>query len=266
MKPLGFAFSDIETIQKRVKCSFLKSIYEYKYTSDTIKKESTFIIIGKEFRSFVSGKKLLGRFLVIDTISNLKKLGCEFVDFQINGNNIEPIKDWKVEDCDSFRTKFKKIVVKQHFLNKLIKSRDGDQKVFKHTLQHLFHLYVDECKKKNIKPNKIEIVKALSGVTEFDLSNKALKKIFSMFISWRETNGGKRTLQAFHDICLNKTDFNKATYDNCADPFSLKILTSIWTDNKVEFPYFDEDILSKRVIRLRKKKKSKKLFIKKCVN
>ena len=208
----------------------------------------------------------MGRFLVIDTISNLKKLGCEFVDFQINGNNIEPIKDWKVEDCDSFRTKFKKIVVKQHFLNKLIKSRDGDQKVFKHTLQHLFHLYVDECKKKNIKPNKIEMYLIL----EHELMNHSgilySSIIFSMFISWRETNGGKRTLQAFHDICLNKTDFNKATYDNCADPFSLKILTSIWTDNKVEFPYFDEDILSKRVIRLRKKKKSKKLFIKKCVN
>lgn len=264
MKPLGFAFSDIEAICSKIKCTYLRSIYEYKDLNDSVKKDSTFLIVGNEFRSFVSGKKLLGKFLVIDTVRNLKKLGAEFIDFRINKSKIETIKDWKIISTDSIRTKFKKVITKRDFVDKLIQTRNEDQKVFKHTLQYLMSMYVDECKKKSITPNKVEIVKAISGASEFDFKNKQLKKIYCMFSSWRDTNGGKRTLQAFHDICLNKTNFDKAVYDNCADPFSLKILTDIWTD-KVDFPYFEANVISKRVLKLRKNKNNKKLTIAKCV-
>lgn len=264
MNPLGFAISDIDTIQKRVNCSLLLNQYEYKYIPKHIKKDSTFLVFGKEFRLFLSGKKLLGRFLIIDTINNLNKLGADIVDCEVKGTSIVPIKDWKVNSCGSVKTSFKRIINKKDLVSKLIKTRTIEQKVFKHTLQYLISLYLEECKKKEIKPNKVEIVKALSGDTEFDYNNKKLKKIYSMFDSWKETNGGKRTLRAFHDICLNNTEFNKAVYDNLADPFSLKILIDIWT-GKSEFKFFNGNIISKRVLKLRSKKQVIKPTIKKCL-
>lgn len=265
MTPLGFAFSDLNTIRSKVTCKYLNNAYEYRYIPKHIRKETTFLVLGKEFRTFLSGKKLLGRFLVVDSIRNLTRLGATFVDFKISGSNITPIDDWKVDSCGSVKTSFKRLVNKKDFLAKLIQTRKEEQKVFKHTLQYLITLYLDECKKKSIKPNKVEIVKALSGDIEFDFNNKKLKKMYSMFDSWKETNGGKRTLQAFHDICLNKTDFNKAVYDNLADPFSLKILVDIWT-GKSEFKYFNGKVLSKRVIKLRAKKPVIKPSIKKCLS
>lgn len=264
MNPIGFAISDIDTIQKRVNCSLLLNQYEYKYIPKHIRKDSTFLVFGKEFRLFLSGKKLLGRFLIIDTISNLIKLGADIIDCEIKGKNIIPIKDWKIKSCGSVRTSFKRIIHKKDSISKLLKTRNEEQKVFKHTLQYLMSLYLEECKKKEVKPNKVYIVKALSGDVEFDYENKKLKKIYTMFESWKETNGGKRTLQAFHDICLNNTDFDKAVYDNLADPFSLKILVDTWT-GKSDFKFFNGNLISKRVIKLRNKKPIIKPTIKKCL-
>lgn len=264
MRPLGFLLSDVKTISDRVKCTVLKNSYEYKYTPDKVKKDTTFLVFGKELISFISGKKLLGRFLVLSDLKTLKKLGADLIDCKVVGSKIERINNWEVSDCDSVRTKFKRLVRKKHFVDRLIKTRTEEQKVFKHTLQFLMSLYDEECKKKNIKPNKVEIVKTLAGVSEFDYSDKKLKKLYMMFDSWKETNGGKRTLQAFHDICLNDTEFNQAVYDNLADPFSLKILVDTWTD-KVEFPYFNGDVISNRVVKLRKKKPVKQPTFKRCI-
>ena len=250
MKPLGFALSDINTIMERVKCTLLKSYYEYRYIPKNVRKDTTFLILGKEFRKF-NNVKLLGRFLVIDSIDNLQKIEAELIDCEIKGNAIKPIQNWKLKPCDSIKTKFQCSFTKRDFIDKLIQTRKEEHKVFKHTLQFLMSLYEDECKKRNLKPNKVEIVKVLSGALE-TYSNEKLKKINSMFDSWKETIGGKRTLQAYHDICLNKTEFHQAVYDNCADPFSLKILLDIWKGTN--FKFFEGNLISKRVMRLRSKK------------
>lgn len=250
-RPFGFLNKDILWIIQNVKnVEVIKDKLDYELSTD--KKNKVYVVNGMNlFTSlylFAKKGKLKGRFIVLDTESYLMKIKAIILDRE----------NMKV-DCNAFiKESLRYVTVKKvkktsfdkerrNFINTIATRVLNQSKVFKKTYQNINLELLANAKKKLSTQKFNQYKKYLSellckvcvnylpyeAISEIQLGKDVLKNKdgFNDVVKYCNAPSTIRTIQAFHDIVLNGTEFNKAVLENYADAYTLNIMLESWKPN-----------------------------------
>lgn len=298
-RAIGLAFNDLQYVKEKLEDETFvviqamhngksaKDIYES--VPEEKRKKTIFVCIGLlGIQLLISkyGRKLKGKFLILDYIENLIKAKCYILDSSKNSGrviktDISELEIVPIMDKCKGVTIFPKEIMgtdKKNDLDNLIllMSLKEKQKTFKATLQEVIRICLLEIEpqvkhfKKYESEAKEQIVKCISNYYPYDKIEKfnlggheiKTKKAKDLITKWSATNGGKRTIRAFQDIAYFGTSLESATNDNLADPFSLELMLKYWKTSKTEFKFnkmkgFEDNIhdIPESIVKKREKKK-----------
>lgn len=256
-KPFGFLNKDLIWLQQNIKKDIIPITSREEYDSVQHKKKRLFVVIGLNvftglYLSSHNGK-LKGRFIILDNENSLMKAKAIILD-----------RDNMNIDCNAFirsslpYVSLRKKSIKTSFESEskkfisTISSRVLNQsKVFKKTYQNI-ELELLALAKKKMSVQKFNRYKSYlpellckvcvnflpyEEILNIKLGNEELKNKdgYNDVVKFCSTPSTIRTIQAYQDVVLNGTEFNRAVFDNYADAFTLKKMLDAWKPSPVSF-------------------------------
>ena len=251
-EPIGLSYCDVPFI-KEIVPNALEILSKYDYDR-VLKNDKSVFIMDCDTMSSFDDFSLVGKVILLDSTNNLALCGVTLSD------SCEHI------SCDLASLLKNSVGITKVHKIKYIKDNSELEKaihevspVFKQTLQFIINFIKEEAKKINKKVSLRETIRALSGNTSLkhfkfcDKESSNLIKARKWLCLYRKTSGGRRTISAYQDMCLFKTDFDTSVTDNVADPFSLKIMVDLCNPGSVSksFKFFGNPKISKEVLHKR---------------
>lgn len=257
-KPFGFLNKDLIWLQQNIKKDIIPITNKEEYDAVQHKKKRLFVVIGLNVFTglYLSSKngKLKGRFIILDNESSLMKAKAIILDrdnMNIDCNVfIRSSLPYVSLRKKSIKTSFEKESKK--FINTISSRVLNQSKVFKKTYQNI-ELELLALAKKKMSAQKFSRYKnylpellckvcvnflPYEEILNIKLGNEELKNKegYNDVVKLCSTLSTIRTIQAYQDIVLNGTEFNRAVLENYADAFTLKKMLDAWKPTtKVSF-------------------------------